>query len=112
MYISYSKEYYQKLNKAIDKAFDTMSQEIVRNAKKIVPVKTGELGSSIKAERKSFHNYKVSAGSFGPSSAYARRREFEENVNFSKPGKQAHFMRDSADNVRPKAHMYIERFMR
>lgn len=112
MYRSYSNLYYQKLNQAVDKALDTMSQELIRNAKKIAPHATGELASSIKAERASAHNYKVSAGSSGPSQAYARRREFEENVKFSKPGRQAHYMSSSADNVRPKANMYIERFMR
>lgn len=99
----------------VDLALEDMAKEIEREAKQIVPHKTGKLQSTISTNRVSKGHWIAAAGKSYYGSVevpYARRREFEEDVTFSEPGKQAHYMRDSAERVFQKAETTFKRYMK
>ena len=98
----------------LDAALEDMAKEIERNAKQVVPHKQGTLQSTISTNRVAPGKWIAAAGKSYYDSVtvpYARRREFEENVSFSEPGKKAHYLRDSAEMVYKKAEQIFKRHM-
>ena len=99
-------QFIAKVNKDIDSVMESLAGEIEREAKMVVPHNIGRLQSSIRSKKIKEGHYQVTAGEF-PALEYAGVREFQENVKFSKPGKKAHFLRDSGDEVSKKG---VDRF--
>jgi len=79
-----------------------LAGEIERLTKIVIPHNKGILQSSVRVDKVEPMHYKVTAGEF-PNLAYAERMEFDENLNYSKPGKKAHALGDSGDTVASKA---------
>lgn len=99
----------------LDKAFDSMAHEVEREAKQIVPHDKGILQSSIHAKKLGSLQYRVTVGE-QPGVAYARFQEEggdskRKVKNYSKSGKQAHFLRDSGERVASKAEERIRMYL-